>query len=60
MVKDYSNSLLIIIDDVFPNELSSFRNVEFNEYLSTFSDVLLLNISKREVEKKAYLNMIKM
>ena len=53
MVKDYSNSLLIIIDDVFPNELSSFRNVEFNEYLSTFSDVLLLNISKREVEKKS-------
>lgn len=51
MVKDYSNSLLIIIDDVFPNKLSSFRNVEFNEYLLSFSDVLLINISKREIEK---------
>ena len=46
MSKENLDDLLVIIDDVFPNSLSSFRNVEFNEYISKRSDILIINISK--------------
>lgn len=50
MSKENLDDLLVIIDDVFPNSLSSFRNVEFNEYISKRSDILIINISKIPID----------
>lgn len=52
MVKKNLDDLLVIIDDVFPTDLSSFRNEEFNEYIDKFSNILIINISKKPVDAK--------
>lgn len=54
MEEENLNELLILIDDVFPKDLSSFRNVEFSGYISKFENVLLINISKYSFEEKDF------
>ena len=56
MAKENLNNLLVIIDDVFPNLLSSFRNVEFNEYISKYSDILIINVSKISIDFEKKIN----
>ena len=56
MAKENLNNLLVIIDDVFPNSLSSFRNVEFNEYISKYSDILIINVSKISIDFEKKIN----
>lgn len=49
MENENLKSILIIIDDIFPTRMSSFRNVEYDKYISQYQNILIINISKIEI-----------
>ena len=51
------NKLLIIIDDVLPLDLSSFRNVELCEYAKKYKNIVVLNTSQREINENNILDI---
>ena len=51
------NKLLIIIDDVLPLDLSSFRNIELCEYAKKFENIVVLNTSQREINEDNILDI---
>ena len=58
MLKKNNSDLLIIIDDILPHNLSSFRNVEIKEYIKKYSNIVFINISKAPLNENNFIKEV--
>ena len=58
MFYNKKQGILIIIDDILPQNMSSFRNVETLEYINKFNNIIYINISSTPINKEKILDVI--
>ncbi len=58
MLKKNNSELLIIIDDILPHNLSSFRNAELKEYIKKYSNIVFINISTAPLNENNFIKEV--